>query len=741
MNNYLKVSLLSVFMSLNLISFSQTEIDDDDKVASPYFFVKSNNPETDALPLKSTSAKVNIAGIIADVTIIQVYKNEGENPLEAVYTFPASTNAAVYAMEMMVGDRKIIAKIEEKEKARSDYKKAKEEGKRASLLEQQRPNVFQMNVANIMPGDLITVSLKYTEILIPEEGVYEFVYPTVVGPRYSEDKLTENNSYLQTPYFHEGEDAPYDFNIDINISAGMPIQDISCKTHNVITNFSGLDKVNIKTDASEKNGGNRDFVLDYQLSGDKIANGLLLYEHGDENFFLMTIQPPKRIQNEDIPPREYIFINDVSGSMNGYPMDVSKKIMRNLVSNLRVQDRFNVLVFAGSSGWMSDKSLNASQANIDRAVKFIENQHGRGSTQILNALQKAMSLPREYEDMSRTFVIVTDGYVSVEKQVFELIRNNNDKANTFVFGIGSSVNRHLIDGMAHVGNGEAFVVLNKQDSNEKAEKFREYISNPVLTQVKTTFSGFDVYDVEPLTISDLFAERPIVIFGKYRGAAKGEIKIKGYSGKSKWVSKIDVTSNKPEEQNSALRYLWARKKIQLLDDYSSVDYSNAENTKEIVTSLGLKYNLLTNYTSFIAMEEEITNDGKSVTVKQPLPLPQNVSDYAIGYEMEILEDVEVFDEIILDKKVEILTDMPEIDQKNIIFYLENQLVPGIEKTLQNTNDLSKIEIIVNSNGNVVEIVFTGEIDPSLKLELEKKINAWTFGFMYNSGAFTFSISL
>ncbi|MCU0584285.1 MAG: trypsin, partial [Syntrophales bacterium] len=157
----------------------------DDRSLSPYFFVKSDDPALDPLPLKSASASVRISGVIADVLVTQVYKNEGRKPIEAVYVFPASTRAAVYGMKMTIGKRVVEAKIQKRDEARRDYEKARDQGKSASLLEQQRPNVFQMNVANIMPGDEIRVEMKYTELIVPTEGVYEFVYPAVVGPRYS----------------------------------------------------------------------------------------------------------------------------------------------------------------------------------------------------------------------------------------------------------------------------------------------------------------------------------------------------------------------------------------------------------------------------------------------------------------------------------------------------------------------------------------------------------------------------
>ncbi|NJK85185.1 MAG: hypothetical protein HC906_03705 [Bacteroidales bacterium] len=277
--------------------------------------------------MKSTQTEVNIVGVIADVRVKQIYKNEGKNAIEAVYTFPASTNAAVYAMEMTVGNRKITAIIKEKEKARQEYEQAKSDGKRASLLEQCRPNVFQMNVANIMPGDDIEVVLKYTELITPEKGTYRFIYPSVVGPRYSNQSVSGSSpdgNYVSTSYQKQDEDPFYNFDIEVHVSAGMPIQNILCSTHKVNIYYPDPTIAKVKLNQSEIKGGNRDYVLEYQLSGNKIESGLLLYEHGDENFFMLMVQPPKKVIKENIPPREYIFIVDVSGSMMGFPLNVTK---------------------------------------------------------------------------------------------------------------------------------------------------------------------------------------------------------------------------------------------------------------------------------------------------------------------------------------------------------------------------------------------------------------------------------
>jgi len=749
---------------------------ENDKSLSPYFLVKSENPETDQLPLKSTSADVNIVGVIADVTVNQVYKNEGVNALEAVYTFPASTNAAVYAMEMTIGDRKIIAKIEEKKKAREDYEAAKKAGKRASLLEQQRPNVFTMNVANIMPDDEIMVSLKYTEYLSPTDGIYQFVYPTVVGPRYvSKEKEREGNDFANKPYQREGEAASYDFDIKTRITAGMQIQEVVCNTHKTKIDYPEKSTAQINLADSENKGGNRDFVLDYKLSGDQIESGLMLYEGEDENFFLLMVHPPKRFKDEDIPPREFIFINDVSGSMTGHPMDVSKKLMKNLVCNMRPEDRFNVLVFAGASGWLADKSLEVSDANIEQAKNFIDNQRGGGGTNILPALKKALTFPRQYEELSRIFVIVTDGYVTVESEVFDLIRENNNKANTFVFGIGDGVNRHLIEGMAHVGMGEPFIVMKESEADMVAEKFQSYISNPVLTQIQKSFSKFDAYDIEPITVPDVMAERPITIFGKYKGNATGEISLEGYAGKNKWKKVYHLGSVQPTEKNEALKYLWARKRIQMLDDYGQTSGgSNFEERKKKVTDLGLKYNLLTKYTSFIAIEETPVNTGDVKTVKQALPLPQNVSENAIGFDSNlggtqgvVVSGKRVFSEaldspVALDlfyskelastgkpraklkiyKKVKLEGNYSKEERAQIINRIENIFInDDFNKCFDLDFDISSIEFEVDENGKVVKIV----INDNMKFVefndcVEFFIGSWDFSRMPNKGVGTYKIT-
>ncbi len=604
----------------------------EDKTLSPYFVVLSDDPEKDALPLKSTRADVKIAGKVADVTVTQVYKNQGKKTLEAIYVFPGSTRAAVHAMRMTVGERVIEAEIMERQKARQTYEDAKKAGQTTSLLEQQRPNVFQMNVANILPGDEVKVELKYLELLRAEDKVYEFVYPTVVGPRYSKLPAAgapDTEKWVANPYLHQGQPPPYTFGMTVDIQGGLPLTKLTSPSHEVDVKYTNPKAAQV-TLKDEKNGGNRDFVLRYTLAGDKIDTGLLLYPGKDENFFLLVMEPPDRVTSEAAVPREYIFIVDVSGSMNGYPLDTAKTLMKDIVTGLRPQDSMNVLLFASSSAVLSESgSLPATEENKKRALEFIMARPGGGGTNILPAFQRALALPQT-EGASRIVVVATDGYVRVEGELFELIRQNLGKANLFPFGIGTAVNRFLIEGMARAGKGEPFVILKPGEAPQQAARFRRYIETPVLTDIKVAFSGFDAYEVEPLALPDLFALRPLALLGKYRGTPQGAIVVTGKTATGDFRRVVKVEASQANSDNAALRFLWARERIHWLSDYQRFARGKDEAKVKEITDLGLKYNLMTAYTSFVAVDKVKRADGTMETVKQPLPLPQGVSDLAVG---------------------------------------------------------------------------------------------------------------
>ena len=615
-----------------------------DRTEAPYFSVEGAG-RVDAFPVKSTAVKARVAGVVAEVEVVQRYANEAEEPLEAVYVFPGSTRAAVQGLEMRIGERRIVAKIHEKEAAKAGYEKAKAEKKQASLLEQERPNVFRMSVANIAPGAEVEVRLRYVEVLRPTERVYELVFPTVVGPRYTGAKgaVAEGpdlDAWAGNPYLNEGEASPMAFSFAMHLEAGLPVKSLTCASHEADIRFTSATAAELALRGGA--AADRDVVVRYRLAEDQVATGLLLDRgtEGKDSHFLLQVQPPARVTPTQIPPREFLFIVDVSGSMNGFPIRTAQLLMADLLGGLRREDRFNVLTFAGGSELLSETSLAADEGSLARALEHVQRQHGSGGTELLSALQRALAIPRPEEGMARTVVLVTDGYVTVEREAFDLMRERLGEASFFTFGIGSSVNRHLLEGLARIGGGEPLVVTAEQEARAAAKRFQKYISAPVLTQVRVAFEGFEVSELLPETVPDVYADRPVLLAGKWRGEPRGRIKVSGLTAGRDFEAWIDVTSEAAKAgamTNPALATFWAREKVRELSDYAGLGQGERERTRAEVTALGLKYGLLTEFTSFLAVDEtpvpsllaQTLGNGKTVpTVRQPLPLPLGVSGLA-----------------------------------------------------------------------------------------------------------------
>jgi Ca-activated chloride channel family protein len=605
--------------------------EESSKTLSPYFFVENGDEDAERFPLKGTSVKAVINGVIADVHITQRYANLGSQPINGRYVFPASTRAAVHGMRMTVGEDVVVAQIQERQAAKKVFETAKSAGQSASLLEQQRPNVFSMDIANIMPGEEITIELHYSEHLVPDDGTYAFVYPTVVGPRYStipEAGADDHHLYVQNPYLTSEQKPTNRFDMQIVLAAGLPLQQVACTTHAVHVAWDSEARARIVLAESETHGGDRDFILNYRLSGDQIHSGLLLHNGEEEKFFTLMVQPPERVTPDAIPAREYIFVVDVSGSMHGFPLETAKVLLQQLIGSLRPSDTFNVILFSGAANVLAPQSLPADPSNIQSALRHIDRQQGGGGTELYQAVQKGLALPRD-EGRSRTMVVITDGYIAAEKKVFGLIADNLNRNNLFAFGIGSGVNRYLIEGLARAGQGEPFVITEPHAAAAAARQFQDYIQAPLLTGIAVEFEGFEAYDVEPKVTADLFAARPLVICGKWRGRPEGAIVIKGFTGQGPYEKRFEVSSHLDSQNTDALPYLWARMRLARLTDFASPD--DDDDTRKAVTQLGLDHNLLTAYTSFVAVHEQVRNTGgPAKDVEQPLPLPRGVSNLAVG---------------------------------------------------------------------------------------------------------------
>jgi Ca-activated chloride channel family protein len=441
---------------------------------------------------------------------------------------------------------------------------------------------------------------------------------------------------MANPHLPAGTPEPYKFDIKVHLETGIALKELSSPSHQIAATYAGPARADVRL--AIPGGGNRDFVLRYRLSGDKIESGLLLWEGEGgqganvrrENFFALMLEPPRRPTAAQIPGREYIFLLDVSGSMHGFPLDTAKTLMRNLLTKLRPTDTFNIVLFSGAAHVRSPQgSIPARKDEIAAAIADIERVHAGGGTELMGGLELAYKIPKANNQQSRSVVVVTDGYVGVEAQAFRFIRERLSDANLFSFGIGSSVNRGLIEGMARAGQGEPFVVLRPEKAAAEADKLRAYIEQPVLSGINVAFSGFDAYEVAPQKLPDLMARRPLVLFGKYRGTAGGHIEVRGTSGGGPLRQVVEVRPSDVRGENAALRWLWARRWVELLDDERAMGAGQA--AEDGITTLGLDYRLLTAFTSFVAIDSQVVNaGGQGQNVRQPLPMPEGVSNLAVA---------------------------------------------------------------------------------------------------------------
>jgi Ca-activated chloride channel family protein len=601
--------------------------DGDDRTLAPFFQIARKDKGVEELPLEEATAEVNVAGAISHVRLRQVFRNRGAKPIEATYVFPASTRAAIHAMRMRIGRRTIEARIEKRAEAQAQYQTARDAGKRASLLEQQRPNVFTMRVANVMPRDRIEVELEYSELIIPEENVYEVVVPGVVGPGYPGGADPLRDRWMATAHLNEKEPEPWVFDVWVRLETGIAIKHLDSPSHRVHVTWRSEAVADVRL--AEKGGGNRDFILRYQLAGEAIEAGALAWrsENG-RGYFAVIVEPPATPPAAWIPPREYVFVVDVSGSMKGFPLETAKDLMRGLLTRLRPSDYVNVVVFSGASAHLAPRSLPATEQNIQVALQFVDSRGAGGGTELMQALETAYGVPRASPHVVRSIVLVTDGLVRVEARAFRFVRENLDSASLFAFGIGMGVNRGLIEGLARAGHGEPWVVTSAKEAPATADRFRRAIEEPVLTDIAIRYRGLEARDVVPMKLPDLLARRPLIVFGRFTGDATGVIEVSGVVGGRTWTRQLSVTTERDNDRLRALQWLWARKWIELLEDQHHL--THADEVEEAITDLGLAHRFVTPFTSFVAIDSEVANRrGQRTSVLQPLPLPDGVSNSAV----------------------------------------------------------------------------------------------------------------
>lgn len=606
----------------------------------------ANKPDGTTLgpcPLEHTDVLVRIAGFVARVEVTQTFHNPYEHKIEAVYVFPMSQDAAVDDMTMTVGDRVVRGVIKPREEARKIYEEAKSAGHVASLLDQERPNIFTQSVANIEPGEKVVIRIAYVEPVDWDDAVYHFDFPMVVGPRYNPgggsapQPMTNGTPTAQVPdadritppVIPEGLRAGHDINLTVELDAGLALHDVASAQHEIDVDYlDGARTQAVIRLKDQKTIPNRDFVLTYTTASEEIGDTLLTHFDSRGGFFTLVLEPPKRVPPQWIVPKEIIFVIDSSGSMSGFPIETAKDAMRRCIEDLNPNDTFNLLTFAGAVGFCFEKSASNTPENRQRALDFLKSLKGSGGTEMMKAIEACLG-DNPDPDRVRLVCFMTDGYVGNDMAIIDAVKKNAAETRVFSFGIGTSVNRFLLDGMAHAGRGEVEYVLSPAECEGAAQRFYDRVSTPVLTDVAINWAGLPVVDVQPQLIPDLFSAKPVVLTGRYTAPASGTIRLTGRRGDQRFEREIAVNLPATFSRNDAIASLWARSKVDHLMNQNLAGIQSGtpdDDIKQAITKLGMDYRLMTQFTSFVAVEElTMTRDGEPVKVQVPVEMPQGVS--------------------------------------------------------------------------------------------------------------------
>src|SRR3989449_9591372 len=605
--------------------------------------VDPNGQPRGLCPLKPTDVKAEISGFLSRVVVTQEFENNFDDKIEAVYTFPLPQNSAVDDMTMIVGDRTVRGKILRREEAQAVYEAAKTNGQRASLLDQERPNIFTQSVANILPGEQIKITISYVETLKYEDGSYEFVFPMVVGPRYIPGNTTgaqpnangdgfapntdqvPDASRITPQIVPEGMRVGHDVSIDLTLDAGVAIDGLGSKTQEVDVERPDNHRAHVRL-KDQATIPNKDFIFRYDVAGQKISDALLTHSSANGGFFTLILQPPERVTVEDVTPKELVFVLDTSGSMSGFPIEKAKETMKLALDNLYPYDTFNLITFSGDEHILFPEPVPASKENLEKAQRFLETRQGSGGTEMMKAVRASMD-PSDAQGHVRIVCFMTDGYVGNEMEIIGEVQKHPN-ARVFAFGIGGSVNRFLLDNMAKYGRGEVEYVALNDDGSAAARRFHERVRNPLLTDISIDWNGLAVSDVYPKSVPDLFGAKPVILFGRYSGNGRGVIRLKGKMSGRDFVREIPIDFSSPQSHD-VLATLWARTRV---DDLMSQDFNGAqrgamkEDVKQSIVQLGLDYRLMTQFTSFVAVEEMIVTDGgQPRRIDVPIEVPEGVN--------------------------------------------------------------------------------------------------------------------
>lgn len=594
--------------------------------------------EQQSFPLQHTEVMARVTGNVSRVEVTQTFTNPFKTPLEAVYMFPLPDEAAVDDMEIRVGDRIIRGLIKKRQEAKQLYETAKQEGKTAGLLEQERDNVFTQSLANIKPGEKIDVKIRYTESLKFEKGSYEFAFPMVVAPRYEPVNGVKNPGE-STPATRSGQN----IGMTIEIDAGVPIKGIRSTTHQIQSQQEGRStRIQLK---NENTIPNKDFVLQYQVSDTKAQSTTLTDVDQRGGHFATYLIPAVNYQQSEIVPKDIVFLIDTSGSQSGEPIQASKELMRRFIKGLNPDDTFTIIDFASTTQKLSGKPLANTPENQKRAIDYINSIDANGGSELFNGIQEVLKFPPAPEGRLRSVVLLTDGLIGDDERVIAEVQKNLKPGNRlYSFGVGSSVNRFLIDRVAELGRGTSQIVIPGEPSDKVVEQFFQQINNPVLTNIEVTWEGTgEAPEMYPQKIPDLFANQPIVLFGRKRDGTDGTLKITGIAAGGARFEKrvsVDFAQSSTNSLSGGIAQLWGRSRIKELSNQMFARETDAG--VKAITETALDYRLMSKYTSFVAISQnQRVEPNSSQKVDVPVELPPNMQPTTGTQSQEVPEPAEI----------------------------------------------------------------------------------------------------
>ncbi len=617
---------------------------------------------------QSSSVNFDISGVIACVTLEQTFRNDSERWLEGVYAFPLPESAAVRAMEIRIGERRIVGRVRERAEAEKIYTEAKAAGKRSSLVEQQRPNLFTNRVANIGPGETIVVRLEYVQQVTYRAGTFSLRFPATITARYMPgpaltDGFGDNESpplqvdgYLgwaqpttavpdanaisPLQYPQPGSDAaPFNpLAVTVRLDSGLPLAGVEAPFHDIVlARRAGVYDIRLANGVTEMD---RDFVLNWRpVSGAMPGAALFTEELDGEYFGLLLLLPPADERAPVPPPREIIFVVDTSGSMGGVSIEQARRSVVRALQALRPEDRFNVIEFNSSHRLLYRRPMPATRQHLKTARDFVENLQARGGTEMLPALRAALAPDVDndlVEEASalRQVIFITDGAVGNEQVLFEEISARLGNTRLFTVGIGSAPNSWFMREAARHGRGSHTFIGNLDQVESKMAVLFEQLSRPAAVDLKLDWPA--PVEAWPQRIPDLYLGEPLLVAVRYGNIPPaGELLIEGRVADRPWRQRVQLSAGRDPTvtaRHRGVASLWARQKIASLLQQQGSGRSR-EAVRGDVLPLALKHQLLSPFTSFVAVEQVVARPAAEgvAAVAVPNTRPQGQSPQGFAF--------------------------------------------------------------------------------------------------------------